>query len=131
MERMPLREGLDTQVGYCRKLLNSGLEGVRIGREEFLDGETFDEFLEQSVRNAFRPAAIGACIGAVGSWSGSRRNSVGRTLALSALGGMVAFGASLIWNSRHLSAAAARTASKNIARVRDERWMEENSIAYA
>ena len=128
---MPLRDGLETQIGYCKKLVNSGVEGARAGREEFLGGEPFDEFLEQSVRNAFRPAAIGACIGAVGSWSGSRRNSVGRIVALGVLGGMVAFGASLIWNSRHLTRAAARTAAKNIARARDERWMEENSIAYA
>lgn len=128
---MPLRDGMDAQVGYCRRLVNSGLEGVRQGGEEFLDGETFDDFLEHFVRNAFRPAAIGACIGAMRSWSGPRRNSVGRALALSALGGVVAFGASLIWNTRHLTVSVARTASKNIARVRDERWMEENSIAYA
>lgn len=128
---MPLHDGLQAEIKYCKKLVNSGVEGARAGRKEFLDGEPFDDFLEQSARKALRPAAVGACIGAVGSWSGSRRNSVGRVVTLGVLGGMVAFGASLIWNSRHLTRAAARTAAKNIARARDERWMEENSIAYA
>ncbi len=128
---MSLRRWSRSEVEYGRRLLNSGLDGARWGREAFLHGGPLAGFVGESIRNAFEPAAIGACIGLLGSFSGSRNKSVGRALAFGLVGGVIGLGASLAWESRRLTASAAGEATRNINRVRDERWMEKHSIAYA
>ena len=120
-----------TEADYSRKVVSSGLEGARCAAEEFLNGQHFSELLADSLHSAFRGAALGAYIGTLASYSATRRNSLGRALALGMLGGVIGFGASIIWENRRLTAYAAHGASKNISRVRDEHWMQKHSIAYA
>jgi hypothetical protein len=122
---------LSSNVDYGRKLLNSGLEGARSGEEEFLEGRPLAPFLNDSVRQALRPAAIGACIGLLGSYPGNRQMSAGRALAYGLLGGAIGFGVGVAWESRRLTASVASGALKNIGRVRDEHWFEQNPIDYA
>jgi hypothetical protein len=128
---MDLRNWSEAKVADGRKVLSSGFDGARSGQEQFLNGKPLSGFLAETALNALPPAAIGLCIGVLGSYPRSRRISAGRMLVLGLLGGAIGFGASVAWESRHLTAGAAREASKNLSRVRDERWMRKHSIAYA
>jgi hypothetical protein len=120
-----------SNVEYGRKILDSGLEGARSGRKAFLHGRPLTPFLNESVRDALKPAAIGACIGLLGSYPGNRRNSASRALAYGLVGGVLGFGAGVAWRSRFLSASVVSGAWKNIDRVRDEHWLEKHPIDYA
>lgn len=128
---MALRKWSKSNLDYGRKVLNSGLEGARSGREAFLKGSPLAPFLNESVRNAWEPAAIGACIGLLGSYSGNGHRSISRAFAYGFLGGAIGFGAAVAWKSRHLTASVARGALRNIDRVRDEHWFEGHPIDYA
>lgn len=120
-----------SEIDYGRKVLNSGFEGARSGREAFLDGRSLTPLLDESIRNALKPAAVGLCIGALGSCPGQRHKSIGRVLAFGLLGGAIGFGAGLAWENRRLAAGVARGALRNIDKVRDEHWLEKHPIDYA
>jgi len=128
---MSLREWSKCEVDYGRKVLSSGLEGVRSGREAFVNGRCLTPSLSESVRNALRPAALGACIGVLGAHPGNPHKSIGRVLAFGLLGGAIGLIASVAWENRSLVASAAGEALRNIGRVRDEHWLEEHPIDYA
>jgi len=128
---MGLRTWSRSEIKYGRKVLNSGLEGARSGREAFLDGRPLPPFLSESVRNALKPAAIGVCIGVLGGCPGNRPKSIGRVLAFGLLGGAIGFGAGIAWESRRLTVSAASSALKNIGKVRDEHWLAKHPIDYA
>src|SRR5271167_3865892 len=120
---MDLRKWSKANSDYGRELFHSGIEGARSGGEAFLNGESLTPFLSDSVRNALRPAALGACMGVLGSYPGSRQKSISRTLAYGLLGGAIGFGAALAWESRSLTASVAGGALENIGRVRDAHWL--------
>jgi hypothetical protein len=120
-----------SNADYGRRLLDSGIEGARSGREQFLNGESLTPFLSESVRSALKPAALGACIGVLGSYPGYREKSISRALAYGLLGGAIGFGAGVVWESRRLTASVAGSALKNIGRVRDEHWLTKHPIDYA
>ena len=128
---MGLRTWSRSEVEYGRKVLNSGLEGARSGREAFLSGRPLTPFLSESVRKAWTPAAVAAGIGALGSCSGKKQKSIGRVVAFSLLGAAIGFGAGIFWENRRLVASAAGGALRNIDKVRDEHWLEKNPIDYA
>ncbi|MGO9650637.1 MAG: hypothetical protein ACLPOO_21590 [Terriglobales bacterium] len=128
---MTLREWSKSSAEYGRDILNSGIEGARSGREAFLHGESITPLLGESVRGAFKPAVLGACLGVLGSYPGYREKSLGRALAFGLLGGVIGLGAGVIWESRHLTASAACSAMRNIGRVRDEHWLTRHPIDYA
>ncbi len=127
---MNLRQWSKSEVDYGRKVLNSGLEGARSGREAFLDGRSLTPFLSNSARHALKPAAVGAMIGVLGGFSGNYKSN-GKVLAFGLLGAAIGFGASLAWASRALTQSAAANAWKNIGKVRDEHWFEKHPIDYA
>jgi hypothetical protein len=120
-----------SSVDYGRKLLDSGLEGAREGQEAFLQGESLLSFLGNSARKALIPAAIGACLGAVGSLSGGRQRSASRTFVFAFLGGAFGLAAGVGWESRRFTTSVACGALKSISKTRDEHWLEENPIDYA
>ncbi len=128
---MDLREWSKSNAEYGGKLVSSGIEGARSGGEKFLNGEPLNPFLGESVRSAWRPAALGACLGVLGSCPGSRQRSLGKTLALGFLGGAIGFSAGVLWENRRLVASAAGGAFRNIGKVRDEQWLIRNPINYA
>lgn len=128
---MNLRKWSNSEVEYGRKILGSGLEGVRSGRDAFLNGRRLIPFLDESALRAVTPAVVGACVGALASIPGSGRKSIGRTLLFGLLGGAIGFGAGLAWESRALTESAATEALRNIHRVRDEHWVEKHPVAYA
>jgi len=128
---MDLRKWSKSEVEYGRKVLDSGLEGVRFGREEFLNGRPLTPFVNESVRKALKPAILGACIGALGSRPANGHRSIVGMLVYGLLGGAIGFSAGVAWESRRLTASAANGALRNIHRVRDEHWLEKHPIAYA
>jgi hypothetical protein len=127
---MTVQEWIESEVKYGRKVLDAGLEGTRSGREAFLEGKPLTPYLNDSVRKALVPAAIGTCVGALGSVAGSKK-SVGRVLAFGLVGGAIGFGLGLAWESRHLTISALTSGLKKISRVRDEHWLERHPIDYA
>jgi hypothetical protein len=127
---MLLSEWSKSEVEYGRRVLNSGLEGVRSGREAFLNGRPLTPFFRESFEKALPPAVLGACVGLLTSCPG-RRRSAARVFASGLLGGLIGLGAGLIWEGRFLATSAASSALKNIDRVRDEHWLEKHPIDYA
>jgi hypothetical protein len=128
---MGFGERLQASVNYGEKVLNSGLEGARAGREAFLNGKPLTPFLGESVQNAWKPAAIGACIGLLSSCSVNGHKSIRKVVTYGFLGGVIGFGAGVVWGSRHLVASVAAGARKNMGKVRDEHWLDEHPIDYA
>lgn len=130
---MSLREWSKSEAEYGRKVLGSGLEGARSGREAFLNGRPLNTFLSESVREALKPAVLGACIGFLSRYrfSGKRHKSIGRGLGLGWLCGVIGFGAGFAWSSRRLTAKMASEVRRNVGRARDEHWLEEHPIDYA
>ena len=128
---MDLLEWSESEVEYGRRVLDSGLEGLRTGRDTFLHGNSLSPFLSESVRKALTPAALGALVGILGSSPANHHKSVARTLLFGLVGSAIGFGTGVAWQSRHLTASAARGAARNIHRVRDEHWVEKHPVAYA
>ena len=130
---MSLRSWSRSNADYGRKILNSGLDGARSAREAFLNGRPLTPFLSDSMRSALKPALIGACLGALGSYPNHRHNQFlpSRLFAYGFLGGVIGFGAGVAWESRGLTASVAAGALKNMERVSDEHWLEKHPIDYA
>jgi hypothetical protein len=128
---MSVGEWSKSSVEYGRKLVDSGLEGAQAGEEEFLHGEPLAPYLGKSAQKALVPAAVGICLGVLGSraWNGNR--SAVRTLGFAFLGGAIGFAAGIGWESRCLTASVASGAMKKIGKTRDEHWFEKNPIDYA
>jgi hypothetical protein len=125
---MDLYQWSKSSADYGRKLLDSGIEGALCGEEAFLNGKSLTPFLSESARSALKPAALGACIGLLGSF---REKSIAKTFVYGLLGGAIGLGAGVAWESRRLTASVADSALKNIARVRDEHWLTKHPIDYA
>ncbi len=128
---MNVMEWSKCNVDYGRKLVDSALEGARAGEGEFLKEKSLASFLGESARQALAPAAIGACLGALGGHLATGRRSKTRVLVCALLGGAVAFGASVTWQSRQLTASVASKSWNSVGKIRDERWLEKNPIDYA
>jgi hypothetical protein len=118
-------------IEYGRKVVSSGLEGARSGREAFLSGKSLTPFLSESVNKAWTPALVGACIGVVGSIPGTRQKSISKVFACGLAGGVVGFGLAVAWTSRRLTESITDGALRSINKVRDEHWLENHPIDYA
>jgi hypothetical protein len=128
---MTFRQWSSSSLHYGRELLDSGLEGARSGEQAFLAGARLSPYLKRSARVAVAPAALGACLGFLGSHPGSRHKSAARAFACGVLGCMVGFGAGIAWDNRRLAASIASSARKNIGKVRDQHWLDRHPIDYA
>ncbi len=127
---MPVQNWLKSNVNYTRKLVHSAAEGARSGEGAFLHGEPLAPQVNQWAKSALSPALLGAFIGALAAWSGSRRNPL-KAVAHGAVGCVIGFGAGFTWKSRRLGASIASSAWKEIGSTRDEHWLEMNPIDYA
>jgi hypothetical protein len=128
---MGLRKWSASNYEYGRRVLSSGLEGARSGREAFLQCKPVTSFLSESMHKVWRSAAIGACIGALGSVPGSRPLSTRRLLACSLMGSAIGFSVGIAWKNRRLTERIVGSALQSIGRVRDEHWLERHPIDYA
>ena len=128
---MHVAEWSKAEVEYGRRVLDSGLEGVRSGQEAFLHGRPVTPFFRESFRKALVPAAVGAGIGILAGCPKSGHRSVVRVLTSGLLGGLIGLTAGVVWESRFLAASAAGGALARIDKVRDAHWLERNPIDYA
>ncbi len=128
---MSLGKWVKSNVDYGRRLVDSGIEGARSGQEEFFDGKPVTPFLEEAVKGALVPAAIGATLGLVISYPLCRQKSKSAIFAFGLLGCAIGLGAGLAWESRELSASVAGNAMKKMGRVRDDQWLSKHPIDYA
>ena len=120
-----------SELEYRRRILNSGLEGARSGRETFLNGRSLTPFLNEAARNALKPAVVGACVGMLSGYRGNGNSSISRILGFGFLGSLIGFACGVAWESRDLTASIAANALTNIDKVRDERWLQKHPIDYA
>ena len=127
---MALLRWSKSEFEYGRKVLNSGLEGARSGQEAFLNGRPLTPFLSEVALNALKPAGIGACVAMLSRLPGGRRSSIRRVLGFGFVGSLIGFACGAVWQSRDLTASVAANARKNIGRVSDEHWLENNPIDY-
>jgi hypothetical protein len=128
---MDLLKWSKSEAKYGRKILDSGMQGIRSGEEQFLHGKPLAPFVMESVQAALVPAAIGACLGALGTIPADKQGRASRMLFFGLLGGALGFSAGLAWKSRRITTNAARGALQNVHQVRDEHWVEKHPIAYA
>jgi hypothetical protein len=128
---MGLRTWSKSNLEYGRKVLDSGLEGAHTGREAFLNGRPLTPFLHESVSSAWKPAVLGACVGALAGYPGNRHKSTNRMFAFGILGATFGFVAGVAWGSRDFTASVARGALRNMEKVRDAHWLENHPIDYA
>ncbi len=131
---MDLRDWTNSEIEYGRKLLDSGIDGARTGRDTFLHGRPITPFVSDSARKALKPSVVGAylgmCLGALGSKSDEEEGSIAKILLLGLLGGAIGFGTAMAWESRELAESAASEALRNIHKVRDEHWVEKHPVAF-
>jgi len=128
---MGLRTWSKENLEYGRKVLSSGLEGAHAGREAFLNGRSFTPVLTESISRAWTPAVVGACIGVLAGKAAGRNGSNRRVAGFGFLGAVVGLCAGIVWENRQLTESVARSAMRNVAKVRDERWLETHPIDYA
>jgi hypothetical protein len=128
---MELSNWSKSELEYGRRVMHSALEGARDGREAFLKGRPLTPFLNEGIRSALKPAAVGACIGVLGSYPGGHYRSISRTLAFCLTGWAIGLGAGVAWETRGLTACVANGALRNVGRLRDEHWLERHPIDYA
>jgi hypothetical protein len=128
---MGLSKGSTSEFEYGRRVLNSGLEGARSGRDAFLDGRSLTPFLIEAAKSALKPASVGACVGLLSGYRGSGHSSISKILGFGFLGSLIGFASGVAWESRDLTASVAASAMKNIDNVRDEHWLQKHPIDYA
>jgi hypothetical protein len=128
---MHVREWSHSNLEYGRKLVSSGLQGARKAEQEFLHGKPLGPVLSDSACTALIPAAIGACVAALGCRSANGHRSATRAVAFSVLGSVVGFAAGMAWGTRRLTSSVAAGARTRVEAVRDEHWLEANPIDYA
>lgn len=128
---MTFLEWSKSSVDYGRKLVNSAVVGARIGEDQFSRERVSSPCFGEAAQRAVCPAVFGVCLGALGGYLGDERRSASKAFICGFLGGVIGFGAGVLWDSRHFTAHVASSAWKNVEKTRDEHWFEKNPIDYA
>jgi len=124
---MANRSVIADTLGYSRRLLQAGIDGMRSEDESFTNAGA-DCCLADSARSAIKAALIGGGLGLLGSGlARQRKNRIPTVIAC----GAIAFCIDLAWETRSLSARVASRASHEIGKVRDQHWLDKNPIDYA
>ncbi len=118
------------ELQYGRELLNSGLSGLRRGRDSHLHGQPLSGVLSESARGAIGLAAIGTCAALFGSCF-SRRDRRAKVVGYGVAGSVIGLLVGLAWKTRELTACMGRSALKEMSTVRDEHWLQNHPIDYA
>ena len=116
---------------YGRALVNSGLSGLRNGRDSHLHGQPLSGALTESARGALGLAAIGTCAALVGSCLAGHRDRRAKAVGYGVAGSVIGLVVGLVWKTRELTASMGRSALKEMGTVRDEHWLQRHPIDYA
>jgi hypothetical protein len=127
---MKVDKWLKSNVSDGKELLDSGYEGAHRAVREVLHAEEVQSDLTHAAHNAWRAAAIGACVGSIGGYLVEEEKPIQSALAGALIGGSLALGGLMVWGSRRLIAAAATGATRRVKATRDEQWLEHNPVAY-
>jgi len=128
---MSVKEWSKSTVDYGRKLVNSTVDGIRTGEDEFLEDGRLTPYLAKGARRSIAPAAFGAALGAYCGCLRRERRSATRILTGCILGGLVGFGAGMVWETRYLTESIGTNVRKHVQSTLDEHWFEEHPIDYA
>lgn len=118
-------------LDYGRNLAASGAEGMRDGRDAYLDGKPLGDVLSQKARASLGYAAAGAVAGLLPCMLAGRRRRVGESVALGVIGSILGFFAGFTWKTRDLTGSMIEGANRKMETVRDEHWLERHPIDYA
>jgi hypothetical protein len=124
-------EKVKSGVQYGRTLVNSGLTGLRNGRDSHLHGQPLSNNLTQSARGALGLAAIGTCAALMGSCFSGRTHRKAKAVGFGVMGSVIGLAVGLAWKTRELTASMGRSALKEMGVARDEHWLQKNPIDYA
>ena len=123
-------EGKMKGLQYGRAIVNSGLSGLRNGRDSHLHGQPLSCVLSESTRGAVGLAVIGTCAALVGSCL-SPRHRRAKAVGYGVAGSLIGLVVGLAWKTRELTGSMVHAAAKNMGTVRDEHWLERHPIDYA
>jgi hypothetical protein len=118
---------LESNLAYLKQLVGAGLDGIGSAWQE-LDGGVFTSPLQTVV---WPPTAIGATIGMLSTQLIGNRKSARRVAMGGMAGGVLGFGAALVWASRRFTSLATRRAVRHVNAARDAHWLETHPIDYA
>jgi hypothetical protein len=118
---------LTKTIEYGRKLVHAGVCGMEAGERSELDGRALSPFLLDSARDSLAVAAAAAFAGLLGCQLLRRRV---HPLKIATCGAL-AFAAGFSWKTRKVGASATHAALKEVAKVRDEHWLELHPVDYA
>ena len=124
-------EKVKSGVQYGRTLVNSGLSGLRNGRDSHLHGQPLSDALSKSARGALGLAAIGTCAALMGSCFAGRTHRKAKTVGFGVMGSVIGLAVGLAWKTRELTASMGRSALKEMGVARDEHWLQKHPIDYA
>jgi hypothetical protein len=119
----------DAGIVYFGQLVRSGFQGaVSVGRLTLKD-EPRRSALSHSVRQSWKPAAVGAYLGVLAG--GSRRKSTFSSALLGCFAGTaLGLAGGALWKSRGVTGEIVRGGIKSIEAARDKHWLELNPINY-
>jgi hypothetical protein len=126
---MEIETWLKSEVGYGEELIRAAVTGARSAQEKAFAEEP--AVLRCSARGSLPWAVIGASMGLVALYWGSRRKSAQSAAAFALLGAVVGFSTNMAFSTRQLTGKTVRGAMKNINTVRDAHWLAKNPIDYA
>ncbi len=120
-----------SSLGYARKLIAASASGLQSGRRAGVEGQSASKILASSARDSLLLALAGACAGLLPSCFLRGRRRIGKALAFGALGGVAGFCTGVSWKTRKLASNMSHSALREVGKVRDEHWLEDNPITYA
>jgi hypothetical protein len=118
---------IHSNLTYMKDLVAAGWEGIASVRQEF-GGAVFSPPLKAA---AWRPAAIGAALGAVSAGMALQRRRKSTVAYGGAIGSIVGLGAAMAWSSHRFTRAAAQRGIRRVNAARDAHWLALNPIDYA
>jgi hypothetical protein len=120
---------LDSNIVYMAGLVRSGFEGAICVSRKTLEDESSRSVLSQSVRESWKPAAVGAYLGILASiWK--RDSKLPRAVWGGFIGSALGLAGGTLWNSRTVTGGVVRGAVKSVNAARDKRWLDLNPINY-
>ena len=120
---------LDSNIVYVARLVRSGFEGAISVSRQTLKDEPSRSVLSQSVRDSWKPAAVGAYFGLLASvWM--RDSKLPRALWGGFVGSALGLAGGALWKSRTVTGGVMGGALKSVNAARDQRWLQLNPINY-